>query len=121
MNTGRNKREEKKSIYIDVKKEEESWSESSYPGLKTAESTSGRSKQKQKLNLRKKEAEETKKSKSKNRKVDTVCNDNKAGTSSLVPEFKLTIKKSHLLFLVRQARQGQLHTVELVLYKCVQI
>lgn len=102
MNTGRNKREEKKSIYIDVKKEEEieSWSESSYPGLKTAESTSGRSKQK--LNMRKKEAEETKKSKkSKNRKVNTVCNDNEAGTSSLVPEFKLTLKKSHLLFLVR--------------------
>ncbi|EOA21931.1 hypothetical protein CARUB_v10002417mg [Capsella rubella] len=100
--SGGNKREERRSIYIDVKKEEgtESCSESRYPDLKTAESTSGRSKQKQKFNLRQKEAEETKKSKkSKNRKVNTVCNDFEAGTSSLVPEFKLTIKKSHLLFL----------------------
>ncbi|KAG7555649.1 B3 DNA binding domain [Arabidopsis suecica] len=98
----RNKREERKSIYKDVKKEEEieSWSESSYAGHKTAESTSGRLKQKHELNLRKKEADKTEKSKkSKKKKVDTVCNGSEAGTASLVPEFKLTIKKSHLLFL----------------------
>ncbi|VYS67180.1 unnamed protein product [Arabidopsis thaliana] len=100
--SGRNKREERKSIYKDVKKEEEieSWSESSHPCHKTAESTSGRLTQKQELNLRKKEADKTEKSKtSKKKKVETVNNDSEAGTSSLIPEFKLTIKKSHLLFL----------------------
>lgn len=102
--SGRNKREQRKNMYKDVKVEEiESSSESSYSGLKTAESTGGRLKQKQKLNLGKKKAEEidkTKKNKKK-KKMESACNDSEAGTSSLVPEFNLTIKKSHLLFLVR--------------------
>lgn len=101
MKTGRNKGEQRKNIYKDVKKEEEieSWSESSYPGLKTVESIRGILRQKQEINLRKKETEKSKKNKK--RKVEKVCNDSEAGASSLVPEFKLTIKKSHLLFLVR--------------------
>ncbi|KFK26025.1 hypothetical protein AALP_AA8G193800 [Arabis alpina] len=95
----RNRREKMKNIYKDVKEEEtESSSESSYSSLKTAESTGGRLKKKQKLNLGKKKAEEIDKSKKK-QKVDTVCNDSEAGTSSLVPEFELTIKKTYLMFL----------------------
>lgn len=100
MITGRNKRDQRENIYKDVKKEEvESTSESTYPGLKAAESRVGRLKQSQKLNLRKKEAEQSKKSKK--RKVNTVVNGSEPGSSSPCPEFNLTIKKSHLLFLVR--------------------
>ncbi|KAL1195527.1 B3 domain-containing protein [Cardamine amara subsp. amara] len=100
--SNQNMKEQRKKIYKNVKKEEEieSWSESSYPSLKTAESTWGILKQKQELNLRKKEAEKTEKSKkSRKRKVDNICDDSEAASLSLVPEFKLTIKKSHLLFL----------------------
>lgn len=90
MKTGLRKRGARKKINKDVKEEEiESSFESSYPGLKTG----GR--------LGKKKAEETEKLKKKKKKVDTGRNDSEAGTSSLVPEFNLTIKRSHLVFLVR--------------------
>ncbi|CAH2072477.1 unnamed protein product [Thlaspi arvense] len=92
--SGLNKTEQRKGLYKDVKEEEiVSSSESSYHGLKS------RLKQKRGSNLGKKKAEETVKSKKKKKKVDTACNDFEAGTSSLVPEFNITIKKSHLLFL----------------------
>lgn len=91
MKTGLRKREARKKINKDVKEEEiETSFESSSPGLKTG----GR--------LGKKKAEESEKSKkNKKKKVDAGRNDSEAGTSSLVPEFNLTIKRSHLLFLVR--------------------
>ncbi|CAN8300425.1 unnamed protein product [Cochlearia groenlandica] len=75
-----NKGEERKKIYKYVKEEDLE------------------GKLKQKVNLGKKKAEETEKSKKKT-KVDTFCNDSEAETSSHVPEFSITIKKSHLLFL----------------------
>ncbi|CAH8271466.1 unnamed protein product [Arabidopsis lyrata] len=82
--SGRNKREQRKNIYEDVKKEEEieSWSESSYPGLKAAESTGRRQKHV-----------------TKKKKKMTMCNDSEDDNVSLVPEFTLTIKKSYLFFL----------------------
>jgi len=100
MKTGRNKREQRNNIYKDVKEEEdiESWSESSYPGHKTAESTGRR----QRLSLSNKKAKETEKSKKKKMKVESISYDSQDDSLSLVPEFTLTIKKSYLIFLVRQ-------------------
>ncbi|CAH8380968.1 unnamed protein product [Eruca vesicaria subsp. sativa] len=92
-----------------VKKEErESLSASSYSISETAESTvGGRLKQKRELNLGKKKVKEAEKSKKcKKRKVDT---DSKAGTSSLVPEFTLTIKKSYVLFLGVPKKFADMH------------
>ncbi|CAA7061419.1 unnamed protein product [Microthlaspi erraticum] len=98
--SGRNKREQEK------KEEIVSSSESIYPFHKTAESTGRR----QGLSLGKKKSEETDKSKKKKkRKVKTVCNDSKAGTSSRVPEFTLTIKKSYLLFLGVPKKFAEMH------------
>ncbi|KAF8069809.1 hypothetical protein N665_1131s0008 [Sinapis alba] len=83
-----NKREQREGVYKHMKKEEiVSSSDSSYHSLRKAQG------KKQELNLGKKKAEESKKPK---KKVD--C-DLEAGTSSLVPEFSITIKKSHLVFL----------------------
>lgn len=85
-------------------------SASSYPVSETAESVvGGRLKQKRELtNLGKKQVKEAEKSnKCKKRKMDTDCDDSEAGTSSLAPEFTLTIKKSYVLFLVREAPQDQ--------------
>lgn len=84
----------------------ESLSASSYPVSETAESTvGGRLRKKRELiNLGKKQVKEAEKSnKSKKRKMDTNSDDSEAGTSSHVPEFTLTIKKSYVLFLVSEA------------------
>lgn len=86
--SGRNKREQGKNTYKDVKMEEiDSSSESSYPGLKKAESTGRKG-----------------------------LNDSEAETSS-VPEFTLTIKKSYLLFLVREKHDMTRYNVKLVCLK----
>lgn len=103
MKTGRNKREQRKNIYKDVKRKEiESSSESSYTGLKTAESTGRR----QKLSLKNK--------KKKKMKVETVCDDSEDDSLSLVPEFTITIKKSYLTFLVREKQDKTCYSVKLV-------
>lgn len=98
MNTGLNKREQREGLYKNVKKEDVvSSSESCYHSLRKAQG------KKQELNLGKKKAEESKKPKKsmKNNKKKKVESDLEEGTSSLVPEFSITIKKSHLVFLVR--------------------
>lgn len=104
MKTGRNKRGQRKNIiYKDVKMEEiESSSESSYTGLKAAESTRRR----QKLSL--------KKSKKKKMKVENVSDDSEDESLSLVPEFTITIKKSYLTFLVSEKQYKTCYRVKLV-------
>ena len=101
--SGRNKREE---VSNGKEEERESLSASNYPVSETAESTvGGRLKQKRQLiNLGKKQVKKAEKAnKCKKRKMDTDSDDSEDGTSSLAPEFTLTIKKSYVLFLVREA------------------
>lgn len=95
MNTGMNKREQRERVYKHVKEEIVSSSESSYYSIKRAQG------KKQEPNLGKKKAEESKKNKKSMKKKKKVDNDLEEGTSSLVPEFSITIRKSHLVFLVR--------------------
>ncbi|XP_048625019.1 B3 domain-containing protein At5g18000-like isoform X1 [Brassica napus] len=100
--SSRNKREEVNNV---LEEERESLSASNYPVSETAESTvGGRLKQKRQLiNLGKKQVKKAEKAnKCKKRKMDTESDDSEAGTSSLVSEFTLTVKKSYVLFLVRQ-------------------
>lgn len=102
MNTGMNKGERREGAYKHVKEEIASSSDSSYHSLKKAESAGSRLKKKNELNLGKKKAEEAEKpKKSTNKKKKKVESDLEAGISSLVPQFSITIKKSHLVFLVR--------------------
>ncbi|KAG2300235.1 hypothetical protein Bca4012_011828 [Brassica carinata] len=104
------KREEVNNV---MEEERESLSASSYPASETAESTvGGRLRQKRELiNLGKKQVKEAEKSnKRKKRKMDTDSDDDsEAGTSSLVPEFTLTIKKSYVLFLGVPKRFAEMH------------
>ncbi|KAJ0243764.1 B3 DNA binding domain-containing protein [Hirschfeldia incana] len=92
----------------------ESLSASSYLVSETAESTvGGRLRQKRELaNLGKKQVKEAEKSnKCKRRKMDTESDDDSeaSGTSSLVPEFTLTIKKSYVLFLGIPKKFAEMH------------
>ncbi|ESQ41806.1 hypothetical protein EUTSA_v10014143mg [Eutrema salsugineum] len=109
--SSRNKREQGKNIYNDVKEEEiESLSESlSFPGSETDESTGRKLKQRRKINLGKKKVEEAEKTKKKKKNVDTDCDHSEAGTSSLVPKFTLTIKKSYLKFLAVRKKFADMH------------
>ena len=92
---GMNKREQREGVYKHVKEEIVSSSESSYYSIKRAQG------KKQELNLGKKKAEESKKNKKSMKKKKKVDSDLEEGTSSLIPEFSITIRKSHLVFLVR--------------------
>ncbi|CAH8320143.1 unnamed protein product [Eruca vesicaria subsp. sativa] len=87
--SGMNKREQREGVYKHVKEEIVSSSESSHQYLRKAQG------KKQVVNLGKKKAEESKKPKKsmkkKKKKVDS--------DSELVPEFSITIRKSHLAFL----------------------
>ncbi|KAJ0238554.1 B3 domain-containing protein [Hirschfeldia incana] len=86
-----NKGEQREGVYKHVKEEIVSSSESRYHSLRKAQG------KKQELNLGKKKAEEAEKTKkSRKKKVDSNLEE---GTSSFVPEFNITIKKSHLVFL----------------------
>ncbi|XP_013728820.2 B3 domain-containing protein At5g18000-like [Brassica napus] len=91
--SGMNKREQRERVYKHVKEEIVSSSESSYYSIKRAQG------KKQEPNLGKKKAEESKKNKKSMKKKKKVDNDLEEGTSSLVPEFSITIRKSHLVFL----------------------
>ncbi|CAN7037955.1 hypothetical protein BRARA_B00746 [Brassica rapa] len=88
-----NKREQRERVNKHVKEEIVSSSESSYYSIKRAQG------KKQEPNLGKKKAEESKKNKKSMKKKKKVDNDLEEGTSSLVPEFSITIRKSHLVFL----------------------
>lgn len=105
-----NKGEQREGVYKHVKEETVSSSDSSYHSLKKAESAGSRLKKKNELNLGEKKAEEAEKPK-KSTKKKKVEIDLEAGISSLVPQFSITIKKSHLVFLVRSA-----NTLRLIVY-----
>nr|VDD19064.1 unnamed protein product [Brassica rapa] len=107
--SSRNKREEVNNV---LEEERESLSASNYPVSETAESTvGGRLKQKRELiNLGKKQVKKAEKAnKCKKRKMDTDSDDSEDGTSSLAPEFTLTIKKSYVLFLGVPKRFAEMH------------
>lgn len=77
------------NFYKGVKKEEIECSSNSRCHVPNT-----RLKLKKELNLGKKKEE-----------VDTSSNDHEANPSSPVPEFEITIKKSYLAFLVREANE----------------